>query len=275
MSLIARLEKRFGRYAAPNVTIVLIVGQVSCYLAEMFSKAGGQFGVLDSIQLVPQLVVNGEVWRVLTYVFDPPRTNPLFAFFYWYLFYLMGTTLEATWSTFRYNLFLLIGFLASIAFTFGQYLASGAPNIVATNVFLYTTVFLAFARLYPDFTLHLFLILPVKIKWLALLTWITYLYMFVVGGFTTKLMIVAAVLNYLLFFGRDIWRDMKQGHRRMQHQGRVVRKPQKMVHECRICGLTSTDSPRTAFRYCSQCEGQCCYCPEHLQSHQHVVKEPA
>jgi len=44
-------------------------------------------------------------------------------------------------------------------------------------------------------------------------------------------------------------------------------------HECRVCGLTSGMAPKTAFRYCSQCAGQQCYCPDHLRDHEHVTEE--
>jgi hypothetical protein len=86
-------------------------------------------------------------------------------------------------------------------------------------------------------------------------------------------MIVAAVLNFLLFFSLDIWRSVKHGHRRMRFQARATagrRHGGKLVHECRVCGLTSETAQRTQFRYCSQCDGEACYCPEHLDAHDHV-----
>lgn len=275
MSLLARLESKIGRYVPPNITAVLIAGQAVCLLADWFSKAQGNPGILHNIQLVPARVVQGEVWRVVTYLFAPMNSHPLFIIFLWFLFYLMGTTLQANWGTVRYNTYLLIGYVASLLLAFVGWAVFPGANAIATNGFLYGSVFLAFARLYPDFTLLLMFILPVKVKWLALLMWLMYGYSLLFDSWLTKLMVVAAVANYLLFFGRDIWRDMKHGHRRMQHQGRLRRAPARITHECRVCGLTSVDSPRTPFRYCSQCEGQCCYCPDHLRDHEHVVKERA
>jgi hypothetical protein len=274
MSLISRLESKFGRYSPPNITLALISGQVICYLVNYLTLAEGRGGLLQSIQLVPNQVALGEVWRIVTYLFEPPSRNPLFAFFFWYLFYLFGTTLESTWNTFRYNIYLLIGYLASLLFAFiGWWFGVGEE--LATNSFLYGSVFLAFARLYPDFTLNLFFILPVKVKWLALVTWILYAYTLLFDPYwLSKLMIVGAVLNYLLFFGRDILRDMKQGHQRMQHQSQTLHAPKRLVHRCRICGLSIEDAPRTPFRYCSKCASQCCYCPEHINNHEHVVAEP-
>jgi hypothetical protein len=279
MSLLARLESKFGRYAVPNLTVFLIVGQVLAYAAGMAPAAPGRAPVLDSISLVPDKVFAGEWWRVVTFLFDPPRTNAIFAFFAWYLFYLMGTSLEATWGAFRYNIYLAIGYWASLAAAFLAWFVLGGLGLPADNVFLYGSVFLAFARFYPEFVLNLMFILPVKIKWLAWLMWAVYAWNFVTAPtWLPRMMIVAAVLNYLLFFGRDIWRGIKHSHRRMRFQartqpGRVGGKSGQIVHTCRICGLTSKDSPRTPFRYCTKCDGDCCYCLEHLDDHEHVLAD--
>ena len=275
MSLFSRLERRFSRFAVPNVTVILIVGQVFLYIAQLLNPLNGGVAVLENIRLYPAAVLNGEVWRLVTFLFVPPITNPIFAFFFWYLFYLMGTTLEAGWGTFRYNLFLLIGYLGSVITAFLVHFALGGANISASNGFLYGTVFLAFARLYPDFELLLFFILPVKIKWLALIQWFGYGIGFAFGSWMEKGMIAASVLNYFLFFGRDIWLAMKHGHRRMRHGARTLRAPQRLVHKCAVCGLTSDESPQTQFRYCSRCDGERCYCPEHLQNHEHVERHTA
>ena len=76
---------------------------------------------------------------------------------------------------------------------------------VVSNTYLCGTVFLAFAWLYPNFVFHIMFILPVKVKWLAWLTWATYIYGFLKGPNLARLMIAAGVANFLLFFGRDIY----------------------------------------------------------------------
>jgi hypothetical protein len=276
MSLLSRLESKFGRYAVPNLTMALIAGQVIVYVLQHIDLPGA-VPLVSKIALVPDKVLEGQWWRVITYLFDPPKTNPIFAFFAWYIFYLMGVTLESTWGLFRYNVYLAIGYFASLAFAFLCWFATGVPGQAATNAFLYGSVFLAFARLYPDFELQLMFILPVKIKWLALLTWIGYGWTLVAAdSWLTRVMVLAAVLNYLLFFGRDIVRDMRQGHRGMQFraraiQGRAPQLPMRMIHQCRVCGITSETSPKTQFRYCSKCNGEFSYCPEHLHNHEHTA----
>ncbi len=269
MSLLSRLDSRFGRFAVPNLTVILIIGQVFLYVARYIQAPPANGDVLDKIRLFPAEVLSGQVWRLATFLFDPPLDNPLFAFFFWYLFYFMGTTLEASWGTFRYNVFLLVGYVACLIGVFVTYFAT-EMNLPANNGFLYGTVFLAFARLYPDFVMYIMFILPVKIKWLALLIWIGYGLNFLVGDWMVKGMIVASIANYFLFFGSEIWRAMKQGHRRMRHQAKTLKAPTRIVHKCAVCGLSSDTSPQTQFRYCSKCDGERCYCPEHLQNHEHI-----
>ena len=120
MSLISKLNARFGRYAVPNLTVILIAGQVFLYVAKMFNPAQGG-DVLEKVRLYPAYVLDGEVWRLVTFLFDPPATNPVFAFLFWYLFYLFGTTLEQSWGAFRYNVFLAIGYVATVAMSFAVY----------------------------------------------------------------------------------------------------------------------------------------------------------
>jgi hypothetical protein len=276
MSILSRLDAKFGRYAVPNLTVILIIGQVLMYVVHQLNPGPQGFDVLERIRMYPNRVLAGEYWRVITFLFDPPTTNLIFAAFFWYLFYLMGTTLEVTWGTFRYNVYLLIGYVASIAFAFGTYFAfGGLAGMPASSGFLYGTVFLAFARFFPDFTMYIFFVLPIKIKWLAMLQWIGYTVGFLFGPWMIKAMIVASVANYLLFFGSDIWRGMKQGHRMMRHHARALQAPRRIVHTCRTCGITSDDAPHLQFRYCSKCADDSCYCPQHLRDHEHVMAQVA
>jgi hypothetical protein len=275
MKLLDWLEKRLSPLAIPNLTLMLIIGQAVIYLASQPQVMAGQGApLLENIALVPSKVFEGEVWRIVTYLFDPPATNVLFAFFFWYLFYLMGTALEQTWGAFRYNMFILVGYVASVA---AVLLLPEAHNVPASNFYLYGSVFLAFARFFPDFVINLFLILPIKIKWLALIAWIGYALRFVGGSNMDRVLVVAALANYVLFFWRDHLTQMKDHRRRLDYATKTTStaKKSRLVHTCAVCGRSSADEPRTAFRYCSQCDGQMCYCPDHIRDHEHVVEQHA
>lgn len=257
MSMLDTLEKKLQRYAVPNVTLYLIIGQALFFV---FALSGGF--ILDQVALIPALVLAGEWWRLLTFLFIPPLTNPIFAFFAWYLFYLMGSALEGRWGIVRYNLFLLIGYIVTVLVSFLM------PFSPATNIFIGGSVFLAFAWLYPDFELHIFFIIPVRIKWLALLTWIGYGYTLLTASWDIRLLLLASIGNFLLFFGRDILWRMKTGKKVMAAQAQRFSGKQEAFHACAVCGITDASHPAMEFRYCPECGGLG-YCRDHIMDHEH------
>ena len=268
MKMIDKLQRRFGRFAIPNLTLAIIAGQVFFYLLNYSnSEILGDAGAHGKIALVPLLVMKGEYWRLVTFVFTPPSAHPIFMFFAWYIFFLMGTALEGTWGAFRYNLFLLIGYLATLGAAFT------APAAPASTVFIAGSVFLAFAYMFPDFKLNIFFVLPVRIKWLAMLTWCMYL-LVVIGGSRHEIgLLGASLVNYFVFFGRDIVFRMRTGHRVMRTQAKNIVRQNTARHCCETCGITNLTHPGMDFRYCSQCADASCYCAEHLRNHAHVEEK--
>jgi Pyruvate/2-oxoacid:ferredoxin oxidoreductase delta subunit len=263
MSLLTKLERLLGRFAIANLSLYLVIGQVLVWgLALM---AGFD---IERIALLPAAVLGGEVWRLVTFLLLPPNTHPVFIAFAWYLFYIMGSALEHYWGAFRYNAFVGLGWFLTTAVAFLT------PGVYASNLFLAGSVFLAFAYLNPDFVMMIFFILPVKIKWLALLQWLFYGFILVVGPWSARLLVLAATGNFLVFFAGDIVSQVRTGRRRMAHQAKVFaassdeREPR---HRCRVCGKTDLTDPKMDFRYCSKCAGNQCYCPEHIFNHEHVL----
>ena len=267
MRWLFRLERRFGRCAIPQLTTILIAVQVATFVVLQMSQARPDVALESYLTLVPRLVLAGEVWRLATFLILPPLGNPICAFFFWYLFYLMGTALEQRWGDFRYNAYLLSGYVATVAASF---VALDAPS---SNAFLQGSVFLAFAFLYPHFELYLFFVLPVKIKWLAALAWAGYAFTFVIGDLESRALVGASVFNFFLFFGRDVWERMRIGGRRMSTQAaRFGERERPYIHRCETCGITDRSHPQMEFRYCGKCAGTRGYCSEHLRDHEHVVR---
>lgn len=269
MSLLDRLERIFGRFAVPNLTLWLVVGQVFVLLTRMLHLLDG-----DKLVYAPVLLIQGDWWRVLTFMFLTPVQPTFFGsvtagyvmmVFGWYLFYLMGNALEGYWGVFRYNCFLLLSFVLTVG------LAFITPFDVVNNLFILTSVFLAFAYLNPDFEILLFFILPVKVKWLAILIWVGYMLQLAIGGWAVRLQIGACVVTFFVFFGGDIIRSMRQGRRKMAIKAERVADGGEPRHVCFVCGKTDLTHPDLDFRYCSKCAGDQCYCPEHIHHHEHVV----
>ena len=270
MTLLDKLERALGRYAISNLSLYIVIGQVFVLLGAMFNLLN-----LNLFVFVPALVLQGQWWRLLTFLFflAPPSGTfgPIFVAFALYMFYMMGTALESYWGAFRYNLFLLLGYALTVGAAFIT------PGSAVTNLFLGASVFLAFAFLNADFEFILFFILPVKVKWLALLAWVGYGVSFFLGTWPVRLQILASVGNFLVFFAGELFWGVRRGKRAVVRKAREFAEAGEPRHRCRVCGKTDLTNPELDFRYCSKCAGDECYCPEHIHQHVHVVApdEPA
>lgn len=258
-SWLNKLERRLEPFAIPNLTMYLVIAQSFVMFTDLL-----QLIDIRMLYLVPALVQQGEFWRLFTFAVMPPPPGMfgyIFVAFAIYLFYLYGSALDHHWGTVRYNLFLLVGYLLTSG------LAFVTPMVVASNLFLGGSVFLAFAFLNPNFVLHLFFILPVKIKWLAVITWVFYALQFVSGGLAAKLMVVAATGNFFLFFGKEIVERIRTGRHRVEQQTKRERLKQELagpMHTCSVCGRSSDSHPGLDFRLRTEGDNEVCYCHEHL-----------
>jgi len=267
MKLIDRLERRFGRYAIPNLPLLIVMGQGVVLLLSW--SAGDQpegVGLISEWELQGKEVLAGQWWRLVSFVVVPPGTGIL-VLFALYLFLIMGGALEREWGAFRFNVYLLLGWAASVA------AAMIAPEQTASVGYLGSSVFLAFAWLFPEFRLYLMFVLPVPIKYLAWITWLVYGINLVKGDLIDQLLVVAATLNFAVFFGGDIALKLRAGRRRQHQRKQAAVAKMTPFHTCSHCGLTDKDDSQMLFQFCSACVGDHEYCQEHLRAHEHVVDD--
>jgi membrane associated rhomboid family serine protease len=208
MNWLNKLERKYGRLGIPNLMLFIVLGNALIFVMMNMDPSGR---LLSSLYLHPALVMRGQVWRLITFIFIPPSASVLWIFFALYFYYMVGTNLENTWGTFKFTFYYLAGMLATI-------LASFITGSVATPVYLNLSLFLAFAHLYPDFQILLFLVLPVKVKYLAWFSWATIGYSLLFLPLGNKLMSLTPAANYFLFFGNHIFRDLQR--RRQVQQNR-------------------------------------------------------
>src|SRR5450631_1735714 len=177
MKWLDSLERRFHFVAIPQFPLFIAAANGLIYLMAQFQPV-----FVDRLLLDPAAIRAGEWWRVVTFLFVPPMNmNPIFLVFWLLLIYQYGQALEAAWGEFRFFFFYLIGAIATIlASLFILHEPVG-------NVSLYTTIFLAFATLFPEFQLLLFFILPIKVKYLAWFMWATIVLSLILGSFATRI----------------------------------------------------------------------------------------
>lgn len=284
MKFIDKLERKFGRFGIPNLTIYMIVCYVIGYALMIVNP-----GILNWLSLEPAYILRGQVWRLVTWVLYPPSTSGVlwFAIAVLFFYYPIGTSLERTIGTFKYTLYILSGVIFTILGAFILYFLLGG-NVLVGNVFstyyISLSTFLAYAMCYPDMQVLLMFIIPVKMKWMAIFYVVIVVYEMIqyimAGAWYLVIPIVASLLNFIIFyFGtKDFSRyNPKEIHRRnefrraMEPQGRMKSGNGSVTkHKCAICGRTELDDPNLEFRFCSRCNGNYEYCQDHLFTHTHV-----
>ena len=284
MKFIDKLERKFGRFGIPNLTIYMIVCYVIGYALMIVNP-----GILNWLSLEPAYILRGQVWRLVTWVLYPPSTSGVlwFAIAVLFFYYPIGTSLERTIGTFKYTLYILSGVIFTILGAFILYFLLGG-NVLVGSVFstyyISLSTFLAYAMCYPDMQVLLMFIIPVKMKWMAIFYVVIVVYEMIqyvmAGAWYLVIPIVASLLNFIIFyFGtKDFSRyNPKEIHRRnefrraMEPQGRMKSGSGSVTkHKCAICGRTELDDPNLEFRFCSRCNGNYEYCQDHLFTHTHV-----
>jgi len=258
------LERRLGRFAIKNL-MTYIVGITGIVFAlSYFDREGLLIGKLI---LIPELVFRGEIWRLVTYIFIPPDTTILWILFVLYFYYMVGSALEHEWGSFKFNIFYFTGMI-------GTTIAAFITGYGATSLYLNLSLFLAFARIFPDYELFIFFVIPVKVKYLAMLNWAFIAYTVVIGNTSMRLTAIVSIINYFLFFGRDIFNYTKNNRQVYTNRRRFRSEiPRDFTfHRCTVCGKTEKDDPNMDFRYCPECEGDYEYCMDHVRNHEHVKK---
>ena len=297
MNVINKLERKYRKYAVPNLMRYIIMLYALGFLLDFIAPGFyGKFLALDMYALL-----HGQIWRLVTFIIQPPSDSILFLLIELCLYYMIGTSLEQAWGSFRFNLYYISGMLFNIVgvavFYLITYLIFGTGLSYLIGMFyINRSMFLAFAALYPNMQLLLMFIIPIKMKligWLYGIMMAWDIMQAVVLGIQTKnvlyfayaFMILISIANFLVFFfaTRNYRRiSPKEQMRKMEYRRKVSQAKQagntatyqgKNVitrHKCAICGRTELDDENLEFRYCSKCEGNFEYCSEHLYTHEHV-----
>lgn len=262
--MLNKLERKFGRFAIRDLMVYVIGFNGIVYF---LSYAYPENNAISKLLLDPYLIIKGDIWRLITFIFIPPSASVLWIFFILYFYYIVGTGLEHEWGSFRFNVYYFAGVIGTVlgAFIIGQ---------GSTALYLNLSLFLAFAYIYPNFEILLFFVLPVKVKYLAWLNWAFIAFTVLTAPLSAKVAALASVINYFLFFGKDILAKTSSFQRRRHFKSLSTPHRKEAIHKCTICGMSENDDITMEFRYCSKCAGDYEYCMPHLKAHEHVKAPP-
>ena len=281
-----KLRNRFERFCyqnrtkgIPNLMLFITLGSALVYLMSMVDQSNTLYYILCFNR---QAILQGQIWRLFTYVFTYSTGNILLTAISLFCYYSLGRAMEHSWGTLRFNLFYFTGMILMDVFCL---LFGGVADVYYLNL----SLFLGYATLYPDARFLLFFFIPVKAWIFALidlvLTLANVILFTLAGNIPYNLFPLIAIANYFLFFGKDVvniiplsWRIKSRRNKVPKKTGTIPFTPQQAnikvtipyTHRCTVCGRTDISHPDLEFRYCSRCNGYHCYCEDHINNHTHV-----
>lgn len=262
MNWVDKLERKYGHLAPEG-----LIRYISALIVFVFILNSSNLLTYQKLALNGHLILSGEVWRIVTFALIPVSTNFLFLIFELSILILCADGLEANWGTFKLGLYYVFGlFFISLASLLSPYI------YLPGSYFIYLSLFLGFATLYPDYEILLFLILPVKVKYMAGFSAIMVLYsIFKTPEYGFALLLCLG--NYILFFGSSLYYSIIKNKLRRQNIARFESASSQETsyrHKCSVCGKTDQSDPEMQFRYCTckTCgEKGVAFCMEHLKEH--------
>ena len=204
-----RLAYKLRKVCIPNLMMYLVIAMAGVFVVELFVPT---MPLRFYLYFDRELIFAGEWWRIITWIFIPTNSSIVWIIFSLYFYYLIGTGLEQRWGSFKFNLYYLVGIIATVI---------GGFIIGATdNTYLNLSLFFAFAVLYPDYELMLFFFIPIKVKWLALVDLVFFIISLIIMPMHYKVAVIASLLNFILFFFEDFGKFIKNEIYYIKHRNR-------------------------------------------------------
>ena len=300
MKLIYKLERKIGHFAIKNLSLVLIACYGVGYLLRFTVP-----NVVEYLTLDPYAIIHGQVWRLLSWIFITPQDNIFFVAIMMLFYYSIGTALERTWGAFQYNLYIFSGLFFTVLGSFAMmgycYLFRGTElSVISTapgameyyfrvlsysysTYYVNMSIFLAYALTFPEHKVLLMFIIPIKMKWMAIVYAVMIGSTIIEGltgsqfGFVYPFAIGSSLLNFIVFFfgTRKGLRKSKAQKEYTKTVNNVKKEQQRAAymgltkHKCALCGKTEKDGEHLVFRYCSKCNGNFEFCQDHIYTHIH------
>jgi len=197
-SWLSRMDKDLKWLSIPKLPLLLAIIQVFGFILVMRKPDFAQ-----RLYLIPEAVLQGEIWRIFTFIAIPLSNNFLVFFVLWFFYYVM-TSLESAWGSTLLTIYFLIAWISTVSAA----LLVRIP--VETFAYMEFSFFFALATLNPNRTIYLFFILPLAFKWIAIFTAIVLFFVpLFLGSFEKQIYIILLFINYLIFFGKDYWLRLK------------------------------------------------------------------
>ncbi|MBQ5333744.1 MAG: hypothetical protein J6K92_10910 [Oscillospiraceae bacterium] len=231
MNFSYKIKRFFRNIALENLMTYIAASMAIIFVGDLFTE-----GMLSSfLSFNRAAILEGQVWRIITFLMLPQTGDPLWIVFSVYFYYMIGKAVENEWGSHNLTMYFLLGAVLL--------LISGFVTGYTNASYLYFSLFLVFAHLNPHHRFMMFFVIPIEAKWLALIDAVfmvwgfvqAFQYYFIMPMFALgfQLSVFIAFLVYLIFFGkdhfgrfinrfkhRDFYREMRQNQIKMSRNER-------------------------------------------------------
>ena len=220
------LRTRFERFCyrnrdkgIKNLMLYIVLGSAIVSIMSMFNGGGV---LLNLLQFDKAKILQGQVWRLFTYVFTESAGGSFLSLIFLYFFYNLGRYTEMSMGTFKFNLFYFSGVILMDIFAMvfcptqdviiGNYIiyASDFTSIIYSGMafYLHLSILLMFATTNPNNQFLVLFIIPVKawfmgLVYLLLVAIEIFNMSYPVMLFPHNLFPLVGLLNFILFAGKD------------------------------------------------------------------------
>ena len=266
-------------FGIPNLMRYITAANVAIWVLGAINRS-----FLGVLTFDPALILHGQIWRLVSFIFYPPSMG-LLAFLAFWFYYWIGSTLEAQWGIGQFTIYYFTGVILTVLYGFIIYFITGRSVNLGSE----------FATYYPDQRVLFMYIIPIKIKYLAIVDAVFFAYSIFANSFPVNLLPLVALVNFFIFCGGRLCRipllsrllfpsrryftslprrPSKNTVNFRQESARIRReqKDKLYTHKCAVCGRTDVDHPELEFRYCSKCQGYHCFCSDHINNHIHFTE---
>lgn len=252
MSFLNTLERSLGRLAIPGLIRYIVMLNALVFLLGLANP-----GYIAILQLDGAAIRGGQIWRLVSWIFIPTVSGLIWVLFYLLVTWQLGEMIESVWGSFRLNLYYLTGYLGCTASAL--FLGQSLGNLALNSSLLF-----AAGTLLPNLQMMLFGIVPIKLKWIALVSAALLLVGAIGADWGGRAAVVISFANYLLFFGPAFFKQSVQARQVAARRARfeIAKKPDaETLHRCEVCGRTEVSNPELDFRVSADGHE---YCTAHL-----------
>ena len=268
--LLIGLEEKLGRLAFPGILRWIAGFQLLGLILSVISPG---FSTMTSFD--KDAIFSGQVWRLVSWLCLPEvrlvtATDVTASIFFTlittlFLFFL-NDAIEESVGTFRLNIYVFVTwFLITLAAL--SPLTNPVFVTLQMRLVFFSAMVLAAAVFFPNQIIHLMMVIPIKMKWIA---WIDVAFL-VSRVFLNSLplinsiLVVFGLLAFLIGVLPLVLSDLKNTATASARRARFHRDSghgeENAFHTCHQCGITDLDDPNLEFRiaaddgeeYCLPC----------------------